>query len=317
MAAFDRLVAADPTGARGVGCARPGCFAWRRPCCIKIGPSVAATLLQGGAKRRTADGIPPAVVQSTARHSGGEGPAVIELTRDRFLSDPATGDILYPLRALVNDRLSKKPRDAGLLELRAELAGQWSDARAQVADYTAAIAALSQHKPAAPAADLQRLHVRRGNAYVSLRQWQQAVDDYARVVTDATTDVDLLSKRARAYGALKNWDAAAADWRGPRPEIRRAWNCSPSLHVSLLPAKSFRWAKFSLKSLRHFTNDRWRRILKTTRSPPGWLKCCWISKPMRTRHDGWSSSPSTQNQTLARLCPCFLMAPSSSAAQIP
>ena len=93
-----------------------------------------------------------------------------------------------------------------------ELAGQWSDAQAQLADYTAAIDALSQQKPKAPAADLQRLHIRRGNAYLSLRQWRQAVDDYARVMTDVTKDVDLLSKRARAYGAMENWDAAAADW---------------------------------------------------------------------------------------------------------
>ena len=37
VAAFDRLVAADPSGPTP-GCARPDCFAWRRPCCIRIGP---------------------------------------------------------------------------------------------------------------------------------------------------------------------------------------------------------------------------------------------------------------------------------------
>ena len=93
----------------------------------------------------------------------------------------------------------------------AELAGQWSDAQAQVADYTAAIEALPGKNPG---------HGRRLESALSppgqrlrfaLRQWQQAVDDYAHVVTDTTTDVDLLAKRARAYGALKNWDAAAAD----------------------------------------------------------------------------------------------------------
>ena len=40
----------------------------------------------------------------------------------------------------------------------------------------------------------------------------EAVDDYAHVVTDTTTDEDLLTKRARAYEALRNWEAAAADW---------------------------------------------------------------------------------------------------------
>ena len=37
VAAFDRLVAADPSGTRAPGSARPDCFAWRRPCCIRIG----------------------------------------------------------------------------------------------------------------------------------------------------------------------------------------------------------------------------------------------------------------------------------------
>ena len=45
-----------------------------------------------------------------------------------------------------------------------------------------------------------------------MQKWPEAVDDYAHVVTPETTDVDLLSNRARAYEALKNWDAAAADW---------------------------------------------------------------------------------------------------------
>ena len=104
-------------------------------------------------------------VRLTVRHSGSEKPEVIELTRERFVNDPATGELLYPLRALVKERLAKAPRDAGLLELRAELAGQWSDAKAQVADYTAAIEALAQQKPEAAAADLKRLYGRRGNAH--------------------------------------------------------------------------------------------------------------------------------------------------------
>jgi tetratricopeptide (TPR) repeat protein len=140
------------------------------------------------------------------------GSAVIELTRERFVNDPATGDLLYPLRALVNERLAKAPRDAGLLEMRAELAGQWSDAQAQVADYTAAIQSLAQQTLEATTVELERLYGRRGNAHVTLRQWQHAVDDYAHVVTDTTTDEELLTNRARAYEALRNWEAAAADW---------------------------------------------------------------------------------------------------------
>ena len=111
----------------------------------------------------------------------------------------------------VNERLAKEPRNAGLLELRAELAGQWSDAKAQVADYTAAIEALAQQKPEAAAADLKRLYGRRGNAYVALRQWQQAIDDYARVVTAATTDDTLLSNQALALAETMLTPAVSSD----------------------------------------------------------------------------------------------------------
>jgi tetratricopeptide (TPR) repeat protein len=44
------------------------------------------------------------------------------------------------------------------------------------------------------------------------KDWPRAVAIYSRGITAKTTDVVLLSKRARAYEALKNWDAAAADW---------------------------------------------------------------------------------------------------------
>jgi len=278
--AFDRLAAADPTHPedwlRTPGLLRLATALWQQN-----RPRDATALLRGGARRREQDGVSAAV------------------------HDAATGEWLHPLRAAIDERLAKEPRNPGLLELRAELAGQWSDAKAQVADYTAAIDVLSRQKAAATAVDLQRLYGRRGNAHVALQQWQQAVDDYARAVTDATsdeallfnqalaraelllaskrepkylaaskltdprqkvaaayqlegdqraidrlvkqrpklagfigdlftqepkkdwqravdiynqgiapetTDVDLLSKRARAYEALQNWDAAAADW---------------------------------------------------------------------------------------------------------
>lgn len=42
--------------------------------------------------------------------------------------------------------------------------------------------------------------------------WTRAVEIYSRGITAETTDVELLSKRARAYEGLQNWDAAAADW---------------------------------------------------------------------------------------------------------
>ena len=182
VAAFDRLVAADPREPEA-WLRTPGLLRLATALLHQNRPSVAAMLLQGGAKRRTADGMPPAVdrvsigvttstaggqvrvtelltgspasrtdllpgdvilkvndseltrdslekldrllsgeagtkVRLTVRHSGSEKPAVIELTRERFVNDPATEDLVYPLRALVNERLAKTPRDARLLELR-------------------------------------------------------------------------------------------------------------------------------------------------------------------------------------------------------
>jgi WD40 repeat protein/predicted Ser/Thr protein kinase len=266
VAAFDRLIAADPTSPEG----------WlRTPALLRLAtallhrnrPAVAARLLQGGAKRRAQDGLPAVVdtvgtgfaysvagdtvrvtellpvfpgsraglvpgdtivkvndteltresipkfhellagdagtkVRLTVRHPGSDKPEVIELTRARFVNDQATGELLYPLRTFVNERLAKAPRDARLLELRAELAGQWSGSEAQVADYSAAIEALAHQTREAAAPDLKRLYGSRGNAHLALRHWQQALDDYAHVVIDTTTDEELLTNQATALAEV-------------------------------------------------------------------------------------------------------------------
>jgi tetratricopeptide (TPR) repeat protein len=44
------------------------------------------------------------------------------------------------------------------------------------------------------------------------QNWQRAVEIFSKGITPRPTDADLLSRRARAYGALGNWEAAAADW---------------------------------------------------------------------------------------------------------
>jgi WD40 repeat protein/tetratricopeptide (TPR) repeat protein len=192
VAAFDRLVAADPKDPTA-WLRTPGLLRLATALLHQDRPSVAATLLQGGAKRRAADGIPPAAL------------------RGSIVSDPATGEVLDPLRALVNLRLAEAPGDARLLELRAELAGQWSGSEAQIADYSAAIEALAHQTPES-LSDLKRLYRGRGNAYASLKKWAEALDDYAHLVADTATDDDLLTNRARANEALRNWEAAAADW---------------------------------------------------------------------------------------------------------
>ena len=48
-------------------------------------------------------------VRLTVLHSGSDKPEVIELTRERFVNDPATGELLYPLRAAIQERLDKAP----------------------------------------------------------------------------------------------------------------------------------------------------------------------------------------------------------------
>ena len=151
-------------------------------------------------------------VDSRCDTPASEKPEVIELTRERFVNDPATGELLQPLLRTVTERLAKEPRDVGLLELRAELAGQWSDWKAQAADYTAVIEGPAEQPAEAVSAPLRRLYRRRGDAYVNLQKWPEAVDDYAHVITPETTDALLLSNRARAHEALKHWDSAAADW---------------------------------------------------------------------------------------------------------
>ena len=147
---------------------------------------------------------------------------MIELTRERFLHDPATGELLHPLREAVNDRLAREPRNPALLELRAELAGQWSDGKAQVADYTAALEALSHQGPEANASDLRRLYRRRGDAYVAVQQWQEAVDDYARGITAATTDDALLANQALAQANAFLEREPAAGWTTKRSAARLA-----------------------------------------------------------------------------------------------
>ncbi len=137
-------------------------------------------------------------IRLTLRHSGIEPPEVIELTREEYVRDPATGEQLHALRAAVHERLAKEPGNAGLLELRAELAGQWQGFAAQAADYSAAIEILASSSGASAAQDLARLYRRRADAYSGLKRWSAAIEDYARVVTEGTADEELLKSQALA-----------------------------------------------------------------------------------------------------------------------
>jgi tetratricopeptide (TPR) repeat protein len=116
------------------------------------------------------------------------------------------------LDTALGERIIREPRDPGLLELRAALAGLRGNALAEMADSSAALQILAK-QPAEPvSARLRRLYRRRGDAFVILKRWPEAIVDYAQVITPETTDAVLLSNRARAHEALSQWNAAAADW---------------------------------------------------------------------------------------------------------
>lgn len=181
---FDRLRELSPDAPQA-WLRTPGLIRVARALAERGKPAVAARLLTGGVQRRIADGA---------------------------VSDPATDEQITSLQAAINQRLTDHPRHVGLLELRAELAGQLSRWSEQVADSTVAIEALSELPQDEAAEDLTRLYRRRGDAHVALNHWQLAVDDYDHFVTAEARDPELLSKRARAYEELHDWQAAANDW---------------------------------------------------------------------------------------------------------
>ena len=86
-----------------------------------------------------------------------------------------------------------------------------------MADCTAAIKILSERPAEAVSAHLRRLYRRRGDAYVSLKKWPEAVADSARVVTAATTDDALLSNQALAQANLIVEREAPATWTVLKP----------------------------------------------------------------------------------------------------
>lgn len=134
----------------------------------------------------------------TVQHAANAQRETITLARGDTIVDPLAGDLLHPLLEMIEQRLDTDPTNSGLLELRAELAGHWAGYDAQVADYTAAIEALS--KAPSPEADesLKRLHRRRGEAHFALESWQPAVEDYATGITAETASQQLLEHQAWA-----------------------------------------------------------------------------------------------------------------------
>lgn len=48
--------------------------------------------------------------------------------------------------------------------------------------------------------------------YAADQDWQRAIAEYSKLITDQTADANVLAKRAMAYEATQRWDLARADW---------------------------------------------------------------------------------------------------------
>jgi WD40 repeat protein/tetratricopeptide (TPR) repeat protein len=140
-------------------------------------------------------------VRLTVRHAGSDQSEVIEVITSEYVSDLSTGELLHALKAELNERIAKEPRSAALLELRAELGGQWGGHAVQETDYTAAIQILGESSEERAKQDLARLYRRRAEAYAGLKRWKEATADYARVIAEATSDEELLASQALAQAS--------------------------------------------------------------------------------------------------------------------
>src|SRR5262249_44359670 len=101
-------------------------------------------------------------VRLSVRHPGSAQTEEIELERESFRVDSATGELFFPLLTALEKRLAEDPKNAGLFELRAELAGQENDLARQEADYSAAIKLLADQPAQAKSARLLQLYSNRG-----------------------------------------------------------------------------------------------------------------------------------------------------------
>ena len=79
--------------------------------------------------------------------------------------------------------IGRDPATPGCFEPCAGWPANASDRKTQVAATLPPSTPFPSSRAEATTANLKRLHERHGNAYVALKQWQQAVDHYARAVT--------------------------------------------------------------------------------------------------------------------------------------
>jgi serine/threonine protein kinase/formylglycine-generating enzyme required for sulfatase activity/tetratricopeptide (TPR) repeat protein len=51
-----------------------------------------------------------------------------------------------------------------------------------------------------------------GDLYAAVQNWERAIAEYSRGITDRTADAGLVARRAEAYAAIGDWEKSAADW---------------------------------------------------------------------------------------------------------
>ena len=190
------------------------------------------------------------------RHAPGVEPREVVLASQAFFDGSDEAEWLSELATAIDDRSAVGPASGALLELRALIAAQRSDAEAQIADCTAAIEALAAQLPEAgdtnakrergeaanlPRSrfglvlpdDLKRLYRLRGDGYVALKKWREAADDYARGMTDGATDDELanqaLAEAETAFGQavraiVPTSETEAVTWRYTTEKPPDAWN---------------------------------------------------------------------------------------------
>ncbi len=162
------------------------------------------------------------VTRLTVRRAGSTQSEQLELARELFGEDPTTAEWMRELWAALDERIGRDAMDPSLFELRAELAGQWSDARAQVTDYSAAIDAYAQGPVEGSADHLRRVYARRGQAQVRLRNFTEAVADFAQSITPQTTNENLLLDQATALASTLLDRESAARWTSLRPSVLKS-----------------------------------------------------------------------------------------------
>ena len=116
------------------------------------------------------------------------------------------------------------------------------------------------------------------------KDWRRAIALYSKGITEQTTDVDLLSKRARAHEALKNWDAAAADWSRAAAGNPDGGKTARRVRTPTHRRRPGPMAKAQFVKARALYERSLAADPEMTWSPRNWLNSSGISTRTRPRH---------------------------------